>query len=141
MKGKFGQNEKLKTINDLKDELLRSLRGSQNQKPKTNNGTLNNSSISNKYNNPLKSGSPGTSILFDKSNIQPSQKKNSSVQQNTKGNYNSIGNKKSIDIEPEVNVTTSTIEEVLNNNDDIKKNLDEYKQKFNDKFSLNLLEK
>ena len=144
MKAKLSQNEKLKSINDLKDELLKNLRGSQQQKPKTNQrnlNNLNNSSISNKFSNPLKTGSPGTSILIDKINIQPTQKKNSSVQQNIKGNYNTTVNKKSVELTEELNVTTSTIDEVINSNDDNIKNLEDSKKVFNDQFSSTFLEK
>ena len=59
MKGKINQTEKYKTINDLKEE-FKSMRGSQ-QKPKTTiqGINLNNSSLANKYTNPLKTISPG----------------------------------------------------------------------------------
>lgn len=66
MKAKFSQNDKLKSINDLKDELLKNLRGSQPQKPKTNQGNLNNSTLGSKYNNPIKSSSPGKFLLYIK---------------------------------------------------------------------------
>ena len=80
-------------------------------------------------------------FLIDKINIQPTQKKNSSVQQNIKGNYNTTVNKKSVELTEELNVTTSTIDEVINSNDDNIKNLEDSKKVFNDQFSSTFLEK
>lgn len=138
MKSSLGQNQKFKSINELKDELLKKV--SQQQKPKSNVGGLNNSTQNNKNNNPVKSSSPGIIYSYlDKSNIQPSQKKTSSSQQNNKANFNSNSNKKSIEVEiepePEVNVTSSTIDEIIEKNDDNTKTLEEFKQKFEEAFN------
>ena len=137
MKGKFNQNGKLRTINELKEELLKSLRGPQLPKPTTNQVNLNNSCVINKSNNPLKTSFQGQ----EKSNVQPSQKKNS-ITQNANVNYNSRGTKNPVEIklEEEANITTSTIDELIQNNDDCNYNLEDSKKKFNDKYMI-LLEK
>jgi hypothetical protein len=138
MKSSLGQNQKFKSINELKDELLKKV--SQQQKPKSNIGGLNNSAVGNKNNNAVKSSSPGKFITYvDKSNIQPSQKKTSSSQQNNKANFSSNSNKKSIEIEPEpepeVNLTTSTIDEIIEKNEDNTKLLEEFKQRYEEIFN------
>lgn len=143
MKSSLAQNQKYRTINELKEDLLKSMRGAQPQKPKVNGNSLNNSALVGKYSNPLKSSSPGISLYYlDKSNIQPTQKKNSTTQQNAKQNYNSNSNKKSIvESEPELDKTTSTIDEIIENVDDGNKALDEFKTKFNETFSTENIDK